>query len=223
MVGRNDDWMQVLARRDGIDIDPALLAWPGIATFKRALGIFRERGYRARLLVAAYRHFGHWSELIGGDFIHSMPCEWAQKANALPTSQSPNSINRTRVEEQIVGTSLPKDPGFQASLRSGRDDGGGIRRVRRDGSHFTRVYRGGSRADRRSAGFHAAESGCKPADRLTGSTFLECGGTSHGHTAQGRHGQLAGRLFCCPSLLSVRSLLSLPVCSKSVSRSEGSA
>jgi transaldolase len=82
MIGRNDDWMRVLVARDGIDIDPECLGWAGIATFKRAYGIFQQRGYRARLLVAAYRHLGHWSELIGGDFIHSMPYEWALKANA---------------------------------------------------------------------------------------------------------------------------------------------
>ena len=82
MIGRTDDWMKVLAHRDGIPIDPACLDWAGIATFKRAYGIFQERGYRARLLVAAYRHLGHWSELVGGHFIHSMPYEWARKANA---------------------------------------------------------------------------------------------------------------------------------------------
>ena len=36
MVGRTDDWMQVLAKRDGIDIEPSYLGWAGIATFKRA-------------------------------------------------------------------------------------------------------------------------------------------------------------------------------------------
>ncbi len=82
MIGRTDDWMQVLARRDGIDIDPAYLAWSGIAVFKKAYGIYRRRGYRARLLAAAYRHLGHWAELVGGDIVLSMPYEWALKANA---------------------------------------------------------------------------------------------------------------------------------------------
>src|SRR5215207_814086 len=36
MVGRTDDWMKVLAKRDGIDIDPALLDWAGIACMKKA-------------------------------------------------------------------------------------------------------------------------------------------------------------------------------------------
>ena len=45
MIGRIDDWMKVLVKRDGIDIDPACLDWAGIAAFKKAYGIYQ----RARL------------------------------------------------------------------------------------------------------------------------------------------------------------------------------
>jgi transaldolase len=82
MVGRTDDWMKVLAQRDGIEIDPSHLDWAGIACMKKAYTIYRERGYRAKLLAAAYRHLGHWSEFIGGDLIVSLPYEWQLKANA---------------------------------------------------------------------------------------------------------------------------------------------
>jgi transaldolase len=111
MVGRNDDWLQVLAKRDGIPIDPAYLRWPGIATFKRAYQVFQQRGYRARLLVAAYRHLGHWSELIGGDFIHSMPCEWAHKANASDLKVE-DSIQRP-VSPEIVDALYRRFPDFR--------------------------------------------------------------------------------------------------------------
>ena len=56
MIGRLDDWMKVLVERDGLAVHPDAPNWAGIAAFKRAYGIFRERGYRARLLAAAYRH-----------------------------------------------------------------------------------------------------------------------------------------------------------------------
>ncbi len=82
MVGRLDDWMGVLAKRDGIVVDPGLVHWAGIAAFKRAYGIFGERGYRARLLAAAYRHHLHWSELIGGDIVLTIPCAWQRLFNA---------------------------------------------------------------------------------------------------------------------------------------------
>lgn len=81
MVGRTDDWMKVLAGRDEIDIDPSYLDWAGIACMKKAYGIYQQRGYRTRLLSAAYRHLGHWSEFIGGELIVSMPYEWQLKAN----------------------------------------------------------------------------------------------------------------------------------------------
>jgi len=81
MVGRTDDWMKVLARRDALQIDPASLDWAGIACMKKAFEIYRQRGYRARLLVAAYRRLGHIAEFMGGDLILSMPYEWQLKFN----------------------------------------------------------------------------------------------------------------------------------------------
>ncbi len=81
MVGRLDDWMQVLVKRDGIVADPGAVHWAGIACFKHAYGLFRERGYRARLLAAAYRHHLHWSELIGGDIVLTIPHAWQRLFN----------------------------------------------------------------------------------------------------------------------------------------------
>jgi transaldolase len=81
MLGRLDDWMQVLVKRDGIVVDPGLVHWAGIACFKHAYRIFRERGYRARLLAAAYRHHLHWSELIGGDIVLTIPHAWQKLFN----------------------------------------------------------------------------------------------------------------------------------------------
>jgi transaldolase len=82
MIGRTDDWMKILAKKQAIDIDPSSLDWAGIACLKKAYGIFRQRGYRTRLLGAAYRHLGHWAELIGGDIVLTIPYEWQLKINA---------------------------------------------------------------------------------------------------------------------------------------------
>ena len=81
MIGRLDDWMRVLVERDGVAIDPDALDWAGLAAFKRAVGIYRERGYRTRLLAAAYRHRLHWTELVGGDVILTMPHGWQVRFN----------------------------------------------------------------------------------------------------------------------------------------------
>ncbi len=78
MVGRLDDWLRDCVARDGIEIDPRHLDWAGIAAFKRAYAVFQERGFRSRLLSAAFRTTLHWSELVGGDVVISPPFAWQQ-------------------------------------------------------------------------------------------------------------------------------------------------
>jgi transaldolase len=82
MMGRLEDWLRVQTERDGIIADPTALPWSGVAAFKRTASEFRERGLRARPLAAAIRHQLHWSELIGGDVIITMPAAWQRRFNA---------------------------------------------------------------------------------------------------------------------------------------------
>lgn len=111
MIGRTDDWMKVVAKRDGIDIDPAYLDWAGIACLKKAYAIFQERGYRTRLLGAAYRHLGHWSELIGGDLGTTIPYEWQLKINA--SSIEVKDRWSTPVDPRMVETMYARIPDFR--------------------------------------------------------------------------------------------------------------
>jgi len=82
MVGRLDDWLKVLLEKDNIAIDPGYLEWAGVAVFKKTYKLFRERGYRIRLLSAAFRNPMHWSELIGGEVVISPPYSWQVRFNA---------------------------------------------------------------------------------------------------------------------------------------------
>jgi transaldolase len=82
MVGRLDDWLQVQADRLGVLLTPGVVNWAGIACIKRAYGIYQERGYRTRLLAAAYRNHLHWSQLIGGDIVLTIPYKWQLLFNA---------------------------------------------------------------------------------------------------------------------------------------------
>jgi transaldolase len=82
MVGRLDDWLKVVAEQENIAIDPGYLEWAGVAVFKKAYQIFCERGYRIRLLSAAFRNHMHWSEFIGGDVVISPPYAWQLRFNA---------------------------------------------------------------------------------------------------------------------------------------------
>jgi transaldolase len=81
MVGRLDDWLKVLIEKENVAIDPGYLEWAGVAVFKKTYKLFRERGYRIRLLSAAFRNHMHWSELIGGDVVISPPYSWQVRFN----------------------------------------------------------------------------------------------------------------------------------------------
>ena len=83
---RLDDWLKVLLDKQNLSVDPGYLEWAGVAVFKKAYKIFRERGYRIRLLSAAFRNHMHWSEFIGGDVVISPPCAW-QRATTPATSK----------------------------------------------------------------------------------------------------------------------------------------
>ena len=105
MMGRLEDWLKVQTERDGIVADPAAIPWSGVAAFKRTVDEFRARGLRARPLGAAIRHHLHWSELIGGDVVLTMPAAWQRRFNA-------SSIEvRPRMDD-------PVDPAILDELRS---------------------------------------------------------------------------------------------------------
>jgi transaldolase len=111
MVGRTDDWMKVLAKRDSVEIDSEYLEWPGVACFKRAYGIFKARGYRARLLSAAYRNFYHWTEFVGGDVSLTLPWEWQVKYNESGIKPTPRM--HEPVGEEILEALYTKLPDFR--------------------------------------------------------------------------------------------------------------
>ena len=126
MMGRIEDWLRVQTERDGIVADPAALPWSGVAVFKRAYGLFRERGYRARLLGAAIRHHYHWSELIGGDVVITMPAVWQRRFNDSAVEVRPRIDDP--VDPAIVAELSARFPDF---VRAYEPDGLARRRVRR--------------------------------------------------------------------------------------------
>ncbi len=93
MVGRLDDWLKVVMERDGISVDPGYLEWAGVAVFKKTYAIFRERGYRIRLLSAAFRNHMHWSEFIGADAVVSPTYAWQRRLNASDIAVTPRIDN----------------------------------------------------------------------------------------------------------------------------------
>jgi transaldolase len=108
--------VKVLVERDDIALDPGAANWAGIAVFKRAYGLYRERGYRTRLLAAAYRHRLHWTELVGGDIVLTMPYAWQVRFNASGITPEPR-IDRP-VEASIVDDLLARIPDFRRAYES---------------------------------------------------------------------------------------------------------
>jgi transaldolase len=111
MVGRLDDWLKVVMDRDGISVDPGYLEWAGVAVFKRTYQIFRERGYRLRLLSAAFRNHMHWSELVGADAVISPPYAWQVRLNK--SGIEVRSRIDDPVDPNVVGQLLSHFPDFR--------------------------------------------------------------------------------------------------------------
>ena len=97
MVGRLDDWLKVLIEKENVAIDPGYTEWAGVAVFKKTYKLFRERGYRIRLLSAAFRNHMHWSELIGGDVVISPPYAWQVRFNQSDIEVVP------RIDKPVAG------------------------------------------------------------------------------------------------------------------------
>jgi transaldolase len=116
MVGRLDDWLKVQAEKKNITIDPGYLEWAGVAVFKKTYRLFKDRGYRIRLLSAAYRNHMHWSELIGGDIVLSPPCK--KRFNSSDITVEDRIANP--VDPKIVNDLVKKFPDF---VRASTDGG----------------------------------------------------------------------------------------------------
>jgi transaldolase len=117
MVGRLDDWLKVLLEKNNVAIDPGYLEWAGVAVFKKTYQLFRARGYRLRLLSAAFRNHMHWSEFIGGDVVISPPHSWQVRFNASDIEV------RARIDEPVqavvVEALLRQFPDFRRAYAEG--------------------------------------------------------------------------------------------------------
>lgn len=117
MVGRLDDWLKAVVARDRMFIDHAALEWAGIATFKRAYELFRERNLRPRLLCAAFRNPQHWAQFQGGDVVISPPFQWQELINSY--DHEPEALIDVPVPEHYLAE-LRRIPDF---VRAYEEDG----------------------------------------------------------------------------------------------------
>jgi transaldolase len=111
MVGRLDDWLKVVAAKKSVVTDPGYLEWAGVAAAKRAYNIYKQRGYRTRILNAAYRNHFHWSQFIGGDLSMTITYDWQKRINGSDVEVK-NRIDDP-VDPKIIAELEKKFPEFR--------------------------------------------------------------------------------------------------------------
>lgn len=118
MVGRIDDWLKVVAGKENIAVTPGVLDWAGVAVFKNAYKYYNEKGFRTRLLAAAYRNHLQWSEFIGGDVVLTIPYKWQVQFNQSDVEVKPRMDDP--VDPAIIDELKKKFPDF---IRAYEPDG----------------------------------------------------------------------------------------------------
>jgi transaldolase len=110
MIGRVDDQLKRVAEAQKIAVTPGAIEWSGIAVFKEAHRIFKQRGLPGTLLAAAYRHENHWSQIIGREVLQTVPYSWWTKFNT--GSTAPALTLEQPVDSAIVAELRAKFPDF---------------------------------------------------------------------------------------------------------------
>lgn len=81
MVGRVDDYLKNYYKGTDTLISSEGYEMAGVFVFKNAYRIYKERNYRTKLLVAAFRNLNHFEQFMGGDVILTIPYGWQRKYN----------------------------------------------------------------------------------------------------------------------------------------------
>ncbi|WP_091057511.1 transaldolase family protein [Opitutus sp. GAS368] len=110
MIGRVDDQLKRVAAAKKIATTPGVIDWAGIAVFKRAHRLFLESGRPGTLLAAAYRHEGHWSQIIGREVLQTIPYTWWTKFNN--AAAQPRLTLDQPVDDAILAELRAKFPDF---------------------------------------------------------------------------------------------------------------
>jgi transaldolase len=118
MVGRLDDHLRDVAKRQQIAIEAEHVRQASTAVMRKAYRLFQQRGYRSTLLAAAMRSHHHWSEFIGGKMIVTVPPAWQEKFN--DSGVEVRSRIDDPVDEAVIAELSAKFPDF---VRAYAEDG----------------------------------------------------------------------------------------------------
>jgi len=76
MIGRLDDYVREVCADNADGLSNEEIQSAGLSVVKRAYRWYREKGYEAKLLVAALRGTHHMTGLAGGDLVMSIHPAW---------------------------------------------------------------------------------------------------------------------------------------------------
>jgi transaldolase len=100
MIGRLDDYLREVAHDGDAAVSETDIRQAGLAVSKRAYAIYKDRGYEARLLVAALRGDHHLTELAGADLIMSIHPAYQERFVSSDLPQEPRIDNP--VPEDVI-------------------------------------------------------------------------------------------------------------------------
>jgi transaldolase len=84
MIGRIDDYLREVWSDSRAGIPEVEIQQAGLATARRACAIFREKGFRAKLLVAAFRQTHQIAGMCGGDAVLSIHPKYQKALREAP-------------------------------------------------------------------------------------------------------------------------------------------
>lgn len=98
MIGRLDDYLKGYVKENNISINKEALEFAGVAVFKNTYKLYKERNYKTKLLIAAFRNDYHVSEFIGGDLILTIPYKNQLHYNSLSLPMKSTIENEVKKE-----------------------------------------------------------------------------------------------------------------------------
>jgi transaldolase len=117
MIGRLDDYLRDVAQDNKADISESDIRQAGLAVSKRAYSIYKQRGYEAKLIVAALRGTYHMTELAGAEIIMSIAPPYQEML------LSEELVCEERINNQIPGDVIERLSALPEFVRAYEPEG----------------------------------------------------------------------------------------------------
>ena len=117
MIGRIDDYLRDTAQDRDLQVAEPDIRQAGLAIAKRAYSIYKEKGYKATLLIAALRGNYHMTELAGAELIMSIHPKYQQML------LDPEVPRELRFDKQIAHDVIEKLKEIPEFVRAYEPDG----------------------------------------------------------------------------------------------------